>query len=211
MLEAISTAVVLGFWAGVAPGPLLVFLIGHTLRHGPREGIKVSFVPLLTDAPIIILSVAVLARWSQVETLLGMLAFGGGGFLIFLAYDCFRTGVLDLAESDAAPRSIRQGMTINFLNPHPYLFWILVGSPKLVQWADAFGPGPPVVFIVLFYALLVGIKIIIALGLGRARVWLSSKGYVYTMWLLGVLMVLFAGLLFRDGARYLGWLGAGTP
>ena len=56
MIAVLLTGAVLGFSAGVAPGPLLVFVISETLRFGVRSGFKVAAAPLITDPPIIVLT-----------------------------------------------------------------------------------------------------------------------------------------------------------
>lgn len=34
------SALLLGLYAGLSPGPLMALLLAQTLRHGPREGFK---------------------------------------------------------------------------------------------------------------------------------------------------------------------------
>ena len=62
MLEFLSSGILLGLAAGFAPGPLLVLVISETMRHGIRAGLKVSIAPLITDVPIILVSLIVLNR-----------------------------------------------------------------------------------------------------------------------------------------------------
>jgi len=37
-------------------------VLAQTLRHGPREGCKIALTPLVTDAPIIALALALAAK-----------------------------------------------------------------------------------------------------------------------------------------------------
>ena len=72
----------------------------------------------------------------------------------------------------SAPTSARQdllhGALINFLNPHPYLFWAAVGAPTVITaWRTQ--PAGAIAFIAGFYLLLVGSKIVLALLLSRAQ------------------------------------------
>jgi uncharacterized membrane protein YdcZ (DUF606 family) len=53
---------------------------------------------------------------------------------------------------------------------------------------------------------LVGSKMTIALIVGRSRHLLAGRGYLVVMRTLGVLLVLFALLMFRDGLGFLGVL-----
>jgi threonine/homoserine/homoserine lactone efflux protein len=58
MIEFLSAGTLLGLAAGFAPGPLLVLVISETLRHNIKAGIKVSIAPLITDVPIILISLS---------------------------------------------------------------------------------------------------------------------------------------------------------
>ncbi len=61
-LSSLAAGTVFGLSAGFAPGPLLTLVITQTLRHDIREGVKVAMAPLITDLPIILLSLLVLSR-----------------------------------------------------------------------------------------------------------------------------------------------------
>ena len=75
----------------------------------------------------------------------------------------------DLPSVDTVPaRSLQKGVIANFLNPSPYLFWISIGAPLIVNaWRE--GPIAAFSFIFIFYALLVGSKVAIALAVGKSR------------------------------------------
>jgi len=48
---------VFGLAGGFTPGPTTAVVVAQTIRFGFLDGIKVAIAPLLTDAPIVILSV----------------------------------------------------------------------------------------------------------------------------------------------------------
>ena len=52
----VSAALLLGLGEGIKPGPLNTLVITETLQHDWRSGTKVALSPLITDAPIIIIS-----------------------------------------------------------------------------------------------------------------------------------------------------------
>ena len=54
----------LGLSAGLSPGPLLTLVVSETFRHDFKAGIKVAISPLITDLPIILLTVIILDRLS---------------------------------------------------------------------------------------------------------------------------------------------------
>ena len=67
------TGVLLGLSGGLAPGPLLTLVVAETLRHGVRAGIGVALVPLLTDMPIVLVTVALLHPLTDQHVPLGLL------------------------------------------------------------------------------------------------------------------------------------------
>ena len=59
------SGVVFGLSSGVTPGPLLTLVISETLKHGKKEGIKVAIAPLLTDLPIVLVTIFILSRLKE--------------------------------------------------------------------------------------------------------------------------------------------------
>ncbi len=205
MIGLMVAGLVLGLSAGFSPGPLSILLISQTLKYGTREGIKVSFAPLFSDAPIIVLTMVVLTQIAGSQTFLGGLSIVGGMFLLYLAYESFRTGGIELAGQMDAPQSLTKGVVVNLLNPNPYVFWLTVGAPTVVKaWAET--PFAAVAFVASFYSCLVGSKFLLAVLVGKSRNWFMGKPYVYLMRGLGVLLVGVAGMMLREGVQMLGGL-----
>ena len=204
MTTLLSSAVVYGLSAGFSPGPLLALVISQTLRYGVREGVKASMAPLITDLPIILVSVLVLRSLSDSRFILGCISMAGGLFVTYLAWECFRTVRLELADLDGQPQSLGKGAAVNALNPHPYLFWLTVGGPSVIRaWADS--PLGAVAFIAVFSGSIVGSKVMVAAMVGQSRHVLSGKGYGIVMRVLGLMLLFFAVLLIKDGAELAGW------
>jgi len=204
MTTLLSSAVVYGLSAGFSPGPLLALVISQTLRYGVREGVKASMAPLVTDLPIILVSVLILRSLSDSRFILGCISMAGGLFVTYLAYECFRTVRLELADLDGGPQSLGKGVAVNALNPHPYLFWLTVGGPSVIRaWADS--PLGAVAFVAVFSGSIVGSKVMVAAMAGQSRHVLSGKGYGIVMRVLGLMLLFFAVLLFKDGVELAGW------
>ncbi len=89
MILALASGAFLGVSCGLAPGPLLALVLTQTLRHGPREGCKIALSPLVTDAPIIIVTLVLAAKLAQLRPLLGMVSVAGGAFILYLAWETF--------------------------------------------------------------------------------------------------------------------------
>ncbi|MGA2865808.1 MAG: LysE family transporter [Verrucomicrobiota bacterium] len=198
MLTALSSGFLLGLSCALAPGPLLALLLAQTLRHGPREGCKVALAPLVTDAPIILVALALAAEAARVRAALAVLSLAGGLFVLYLAVEALRAPPLAAAREAARPGSWLKAVLVNLLNPHPWLFWMTVGAAMLARartvsnWAVA---G----FLGMFYLLLVGSKLLLALGSARSRQFLSGRGYRRLLQAFAIMLAAFAVLLLREG------------
>jgi threonine/homoserine/homoserine lactone efflux protein len=203
MIALVSAGMVYGLSAGFSPGPLLMLVISQTLRHGIKEGAKVAVAPLLTDIPIIILSLLVLSRLANLKAVLGVISLSGGLFVAYLAYGSFRTTKMDLAPAELEPQSIIKGIATNALNPHPYLFWLTVGGPAVVRgWKE--GPPGALAFLLAFFSGIVGAKMLIAWISGKSGQWLNGTVYRVVMVILGALLAVFAFFLIKEGWGLLG-------
>ena len=198
MIALIGAGVVLGLSSGFAPGPLLALVIAQTLRYGPREGIKISIAPLITDAPIIALSVFLVSRFAAIQAVLGAISLAGGLFVLYLAWETFRAEDPSAGEANDTPGSIGRGIAVNALSPHPYLFWITVGSPVIIR-SYSESPVSAILFILSFLVCLIGAKVIIALLVSRSKKILTGKAYRFIMGFLGIALFVFAVILIRDG------------
>lgn len=201
----LSAGIALGLSAGFAPGPLTTLVISQALRHGAREGLKTAMTPLITDLPIILISVYVLSLLQGSQTILGLISIVGALVLGYLAYSSFRAEKVAVDVSPAQPRSIGKGTLVNFLNPQPYLFWITIGAPNVVE-AWTVGPLPAAGFLAGFYLCLIGGKMSLAYAAARSRRLLKGAVYRIVMCVLGAALLVLAALLLRDGLTFLGLL-----
>ena len=196
-LLPLYSGLVLGFAAGVAPGPLLTLVVSQTLTHGIREGSKVAAAPLVTDLPIILLALWIGGRLSDRPLPLGLLSLVGAGYICFLAWESLNIRIAHQTSAQAA-KSMTKGILTNLLNPHPYLFWITVGTPLLLKTWGA-GYWRAAVWLLGFYVMLVGAKIGVALLTGYWRKFLHGRGYLWLNRILGLVLVFFALNLANDG------------
>ncbi|BCS89698.1 LysE family translocator [Pseudodesulfovibrio sediminis] len=207
MTDYVMTGIVLGLSAGLTPGPLLTLVITETLRHGIASGVRVAFSPLLTDLPIILLTLLIFSQVTDFHTLLGIISLVGGGVILYMGYETIHPQHVDAGASHVEARSLLKGVLVNVLSPHPYLFWLSVGG-ALMSKALNQSVGSLVCFIGSFYCSLIGAKIALAILVGRSRHFLSSTMYTYTLRLLGAALCLLALFLFHEGLVLLGIVGA---
>lgn len=202
MLAFLLAGASLGLSAGLSPGPLFALVIAQTMKYGLREGVKAACSPLATDLPIIVAATWLLAAIAAYQQLLGLIALAGGLFVARMAWDNARSGPPAAEVDTAAANSVFRGAVVNLLSPHPYLFWLTVGSPLLLSgWQD--GPASAAAFIFGFYSCLVGAKILLAIIVAKSRHAFTGRGYIIVMRLLAVLLAVLAILLVREGWQLL--------
>jgi len=202
-MQYLVSGIFLGFAAGVSPGPLLALVITETLMHSRKEGILVAIVPVVTDVPIIAVTMYILSQLSNSDTILGILSLAGAVFIGYIAYESIMTRDVNLGIHQVKPQSIRKGVITNFLSPHPYLFWMTIGAPTVLK-AFQVNIASAVSFIAGFYVLLVGSKVLIALLVDRSKNFLKSRTYIYIIRATGIILLCFAVLFLKDGLRMLG-------
>ena len=197
MLAIALQALVLGLGAGLAPGPLLALVMTESLRGGPRAGMRVALAPLVTDAPIVAVSWALAGSLDPQSPWLAVLALGGSIVVGHLAIEQWRA-VLPKADALHDGRSLRRGVAVNVLSPHPWLFWITLGGPLLAS-ATATSPWLAVLFLLVFYSLLVGTKLVLAVLTARWGQSLTGAGYRRVCRALGLALLVFAAQLAWHG------------
>jgi threonine/homoserine/homoserine lactone efflux protein len=200
MLEFLSAGVLLGSAAGFTPGPLLVLVITETLRLNIKAGIKVSIAPLITDIPIIVISLLVLNRLANVKAILGGISIFGGLFILYLGYESLKTKGVELDLSAPGSNSFRKGVITNALNPHPYVFYMTVGAPIIFKGINQ-NILAALLFVGTFIFFLVGSKVLLAMVVERSRSFLKGSVYIWVMRILGILLLFFSIVLFRDGLK----------
>ncbi len=205
MIHFLTAGTLLGLSAGFAPGPLLALVISETLRHDIRAGVRVALAPLITDLPIVILTLFALGSLSRFDAVLGTVSLLGAMLVLYLGIGSMRGGGAAIERTPVPPRSLTKGILVNLMSPHPYLFWFSIGAPIIIKaWQQtAFDASA---FVVSFYVFLIGAKVLLAVLVGRSRDFLAGRTYGVIMKLLGVLLIGFACVLFRDGLQLLGYL-----
>ncbi|MFZ5815476.1 MAG: LysE family translocator [Bacillota bacterium] len=202
MIALIASGVVLGLNAGVSPGPLLTLVITESLRGGWPAGFRVSLAPLITDSLIISLSLLVMAPlppWG-----LAAISVVGGLLIVWMGWEAARTpppAVAEVAATGPAAGPLWKGVGTNLLNPHAYLFWLTAGGPLLKSALAQHGIGGPLTFLVSFFALLIGSKMVIALGVSRGRRFLQGRAYRLTLGLSGAALAVFGLYRVYEGVR----------
>ena len=156
--------------AVLQPGPLQAFYLSRSVAHGWRRTLPAAFAPVLTDGPI--LAVVLLALTQFPPTALRVVQGLGGCFLLYLAWDALR-GARRARTVEADPavagRSLRDAVTVNLLNPLPYIFWSTVAGPILIEaWRSS--AMAAVAFVLGLYGVFVSglmVMIVVFASIGR--------------------------------------------
>jgi len=159
----------------------------------------IASAPVLTDVPIILLSVFILKKLSGFNFVLGSISILGAFFIAYLAYESFTIKSVELDIQNIKIQSLGKGIITNILSPHPYLFWITVGAPTIL-----ISPMSSLLFILGFYLFLVGSKIITALIVDKSKSFLQSNTYICIIRTSGFVLLVFSILFIREGLKLFG-------
>lgn len=162
----------IGLAAGISPGPLQTLVVTSTLRSGFGAGWRVAVAPLLTDTPIVALSLFAVGAMPD-GAVRGMALLGG---LVVIAFGVWELRGASRSSTPAVAAGggrvdVWRGAAVNASSPHPWIFWIAAGAPTLIRaWRAA--PWRGLAFVAGFYVMLVGTKVALAavVAAGRHRV-----------------------------------------
>jgi threonine/homoserine/homoserine lactone efflux protein len=203
ILTFLGTGIILGLLAGISPGPMLTLVISQTLQYNIKEGFKISLSPLVTDFPIILITVLLLSNAIVFKSIIAAISLVGALFLIYMAYECLVFKNFDFKQGITKPYSLKKGIVANFFNPYPYIFWFTVGTPFLFR-AYHSGITCIILFLTGFYSCLVGSKIIVVYIVGSTKASLNSTVYHYIIRTLGMVLMIFSLLFLKEGLKSFG-------
>ncbi|MGM0406588.1 MAG: LysE family translocator [Bacteroidota bacterium] len=202
MIEYLMAGISLGFIAGISPGPLLVLVITETLKHDRKEGMKMAFVPIISDLPIVFFSVFVIYKLADSDLILGIISLLGAVFLIYLAIENIGLKSVDVSIKNDKMNGFKKGVLVNFFSPHPYLFWMLVGAPLSIK-AYHENILSAVLFVMGFYIFIIATKIVVAYISDQSKNVFSGGSYIIVIKILGFVLLFFAIILIKDGINFL--------
>ncbi len=205
-MEYLIQGLLLGLGVGLAPGPLLALVISASLRGGTSHGLRVALSPLITDLPIIVISLFILRQINN--SALGFLSIVGTIVLFYFAYESWIAGknnpqnfIKEGKSIGSTKTTLFKAILTNFVNPSAWLFWMTAGGTLLVSgWnkslLDAAG------FLVGFYLLLIGSKALLAFGIGSTRNKMPSWLYKLLVRIAAILLLVLGIELFRSSLNF---------
>jgi threonine/homoserine/homoserine lactone efflux protein len=191
----LTQGILLGLYASILPGPFQAFMLSQTLRSGWRRTMPLAIVPLLTDLPVmlgLLFLVAQMPGW-----LLDVLRTAGGVYLLYLGWNTF-TGIKTIhpstpSQNEAGSDGFFKSILINYLNPNVYIFWGAVGVPIILTGLNS-TPISGINFILGFYLTVVLMLAVTIFLFGSAGA-LSLRFRRYMSLFLTVLLIFFGGYM----------------
>jgi threonine/homoserine/homoserine lactone efflux protein len=198
--ELMAMGAILGLTAGISPGPLLALVITETITKNKIAGFKIAFAPLITDLPIIAAAFLIFSYAARLNFIMSFISFIGAVFLSYLGLECLKTDNLPDVRGSVRSGSLLKGIAANLLNPHPYLFWITVGTPLALR-AIGISVFTTILFFSSFYIMLVGSKVVVALIVDKSKEFLTTKIYKWILKVLGIILLIFALIFMIEGIK----------
>jgi threonine/homoserine/homoserine lactone efflux protein len=151
MLAALGTVVVTSLSGVMMPGPMFTVTLAKSLKS-PWAGMLVSFGHAVIEVPLILLIYLGLKEFFQNEILQVVLSVLGGGMIVWMAIDLFRSRKKIIREGkDTKYNAFTAGILMSGLNPFFLFWWATVGSLLLTQFIDAVGTWGLPFFIVVHW------------------------------------------------------------
>jgi threonine/homoserine/homoserine lactone efflux protein len=198
--EPLFSGIIFGLVAGLSPGPILTLVMAETLKFGKEEGFKVAVSPLITDSIIMILSLLALSTLAEHGVVIGLISIFGACYLVYVGLENFRTKTSKFEAVVVKKEAFKRAIITNLLNPHTYLFWISVGSPIILETLGT-DASAVILFLLGFYAFLIGSMIFVALVIDRSKSLVKSKYYSYVIRVLGIVLIVFALVFLTEGLK----------
>ena len=198
MIHYLIFGLTYAFAAAVQPGPFQTYIISQTLSRGWKRTLPAAFAPLISDVPIIILTLLLLSQVG--DGFFQFLHCGGGIFLLYLssrsfvAWRNFNTD--QTVDVKSSQQTLLNAALVNVLNPNPYIAWSLIMGPLFLKgWREA--PINGISLLLAFYCTMIitmaGIIMLFAfarnlgprvnrISLGLSVIALACFG-IYQLWL----------------------------
>ena len=168
MIPYLLQGLTLGFAAGAQPGPFQTYLITQSLANGWRKTIIAAFAPLVSDGPIILVTLLLLKQLP--ESLQRGLYVAGGLFILYLAWNSFkqwRTFDENADKRSQNQQGLWKAAVMNLVSPGPYIFWSLVSGPIFLKGLRE-SPSNGIAFMAAFYGTMILLNVIVIIIIGIA-------------------------------------------
>jgi threonine/homoserine/homoserine lactone efflux protein len=189
----------------MGPGPMTAATLAAGARH-KHAGLTIALGHAIVEFPLMILIVAGLGRFFQIENVKTTIGLIGGAFLVVLGLQMLRDSrkPVTLTPSAANRSTLVTGIVLTIGNPYFLLWWATVGLALATQ-ASAFGILAFALFgLVHWLCDLVWLEILSLTSFKGSRVF-SEKAQQIVLAVCGSALLLFAAKFLLDaGSRVIG-------
>jgi len=178
---------------------MTALVLSETVTGGRKAGFLVSLAPFISDIPIVLVIMFFYSQIAKLGWFIPTISFIGSLFLIYIGLKQLRMNLGDIEVSGRhAKGAFKRGLLVNLLNPHPYIFWIMIGAPTLIKAYEA-SFSYATAFYISMYVCLVGGKMSMTLLIDGAAGRLSGKYLTLISRFMAFLLIAFGFSLLYDG------------
>jgi threonine/homoserine/homoserine lactone efflux protein len=222
MLAALGTVIVTSLSGVMAPGPMFTVTLAKSLKS-PWAGMQIALGHAVIEVPLIALIYFGVAHFLQNDVVQLVLSVAGGGMIIWMGADMFRTRRKIVSEGrDTKYNAFTAGILMSGLNPFFLVWWVTVGGLLLMNFLEAVGSWALPFFIVVHWACDLIWLSFVSVAIFKTHKFWGQKIQELVFLILGVLLAYFGGQFILQGidgyfnlttwnwARYIFWtLGLG--
>ena len=222
-LALLVQGMALGLSAASTPGPLQSFLISQTLISGRRSGALIAFAPVVSDMPIVVLTLLILQRFP--DWFIAFISVFGGLFALYVSRGIFLTwrqknrdyepavdlnanlsnqSGTELSSKDSL-RLFGKAVLMNWLSPGLYMFWAFANGPIVIS-AFRESQAAGFAFLIGFYSVLTGGLLLIVFLFDQARKFGQKAVNVMLLFSLAIMLGFGFFLIFRGISGIAGFL-----
>ena len=210
--EAITTGIFFGFTLSFSAGPVMFALIQTSIKEGFWRALLMEVGIICSDAFFIIIGVFSLGQWIQDQDEAQNYILAGGG-LALLAM-----GAIKVASKPKIRKHVREmageikthalgllvrGFLFNTFNPSVILFWL--GAVSIVT-SKFEGDQPAVAaYFIATLASMFFFDVVKAWFAQKLKGWFSPRRMIYMDKVVGVVFMIFGGVLLLKGGLNLLW------
>jgi len=132
MLPILASVVVISLSGAIAPGPMLAVTLSKGYRS-PWAGLQVALGHAAIEVPLILLIAFGFASFLELPVVQVALSFVGGGMLIWLGVNMFRSRSDPAHGRDLPYNAFVSGILASGLNPFFIVWWATVGGMLIAR------------------------------------------------------------------------------
>ena len=187
----------IGLSGAMSPGPLTVFVMGQSARHGVIAGPLAALGHGLLEVALVALLWLGLARVFQWEPVLGVIGVSGGLVMIWMGWQIVsgvrrQSAKLGAAVSDSsADNPLVGGAVLSLANPYWSFWWATVGISTMTTLALPRGATGLVAFTTGHIASDFFWFTVVAVVFATGRRFITDRVYGAVLYLFGAVLALF--------------------